>query len=204
MAVLAAVDLARAHKLAEEAVSALPRSAFAHYVKGQVLRAENRCEEAMPEYETAIAFNRNLIGAYAGLGGCKLATGSIDEVIPLQEQAIRLSPHDALIGVWYWRIGLANLLKSRLDEAIVWLEMARNVYPANPLHHIYLAAAYGLKGDTARAAAELGEARKLGADGRFSSIARLKASGIWRAPKIRALAEATYFVGLRKAGMPEK
>ena len=35
-----------------------------------------------------------LLNAYAWLGRCKLAIGSVDEVIPLVEYAIRLSPHD--------------------------------------------------------------------------------------------------------------
>ena len=62
-----------------------------------------------------------------------------------------------------------------------------------------------LRGETERAAAELAEARKLNGD-LFSSIARLKAHpGAWLGvPKIRALYDATYFAGLRKAGMPEK
>jgi len=55
-----------------------------------------------------------------------------------------------------------------------------------------------------RAAAELAEARKLSRDGRFSSIARLKATGNFGVPKFLALAEATYFAGLRKAGVPEE
>jgi hypothetical protein len=40
----------------------------------------------------------------------------------------------------------------------------------------------------------------------FSSIARLKAvPGTWSgAPKTHALFEATYFAGLRKAGLPEE
>ena len=69
-----------------------------------------------------------------------------------------------------------------------------------------LASAYALKGETERAAAELAEARRLSGDDRFSSIARLKASpdAWWGVPKIRALFEATYFAGLRKAGMPEE
>jgi hypothetical protein len=41
-------------------------------------------------------------------------------------------------------------------------------------------------------------------DDRYSSIARLRAVGPFGGPKIRALFEATYFVGLRKAGMPEE
>ena len=41
-------------------------------------------------------------------------------------------------------------------------------------------------------------------DDRYSSIARLKAFGYFGIPKIRALYEATYFAGLRKAGMPAR
>ena len=53
-------------------------------------------------------------------------------------------------------------------------------------------------------AAELAEARRYGADDRYSSLARLRAIGYFGVPKIRALFEATYFAGLRKAGMPEE
>jgi hypothetical protein len=67
-----------------------------------------------------------------------------------------------------------------------------------------LAAAYGLRDETERAAAELAEARRLSADNRFLSIARLRASQYWGVPRIRDLFEATYFAGLRKAGMSEK
>jgi hypothetical protein len=69
-----------------------------------------------------------------------------------------------------------------------------------------LAAAYALEDQFQLAAAELTEARRLSGGDRFSSIAHLKtlpgaAGGL---PKIRALFEATYFAGLRKAGMPEE
>jgi hypothetical protein len=54
------------------------------------------------------------------------------------------------------------------------------------------------------AAAELAEARRLSRDGRFSSIAPLKAAQYFGAPAVRALYKATYLVGLREAGMPEE
>ncbi len=72
-----------------------------------------------------------------------------------------------------------------------------------PAVHAYLASAYALKDETERAAAELAEARNL-ADNRYSNLARLRAVGYWGVPKVRALFEATYCLGLRKAGMPEK
>ena len=63
-----------------------------------------------------------------------------------------------------------------------------------------------IPGEIKRAAAELTEARRLSSDDRYSSIARLKAfpGAWWGVPKTRALYEATYFAGLRKAGMPEE
>jgi len=151
------------------------------------------------------ASNSNVPGVLNGLGLCKLSVGSIDEVIPLVEQAIRLSPRDPQIGTWYGSIGMVHLLQSRTDEAIVWLERGRSAGPAKPFIRVELAAAYALGGDLDRAASELAEARRLRGEGSYSSIAKIK-RGVWRSlsPKTRALFEATYLAGLRKTGMPEE
>jgi hypothetical protein len=85
----------------------------------------------------------------------------------------------------------------------MWFEKARGVNSELPYVHVDLAAAYGLTGQAEFAAAELAEARRLSSDDRFSSIARFKAVQYFGVPKIRALFEATYFVGLRKAGVPD-
>ena len=129
----AAADIERADGLAGRALAASPRSPLAHYAKGQVLRAQNRYDEAISEYETAIAFDRNWVRAFALIGECKLYTGSIEEVIPFAERSIRLSPRDPVIGIQYMRIGQVHLLQSRTDEAILWLEKARSANPAHPL-----------------------------------------------------------------------
>ena len=203
----AAADIARAEALVGQALAAEPRSALVHAAKGEVLRAQSRWEDAIPEYETVLAFYRNSAAALHALGQCKLFTGSIEEVIPLDEQAIRLSPRDPYIGNFFQRIGLVHLLQSRTDEAVVWLEKARSANPAHLFAHAALASAYGLKGETERAAAELAEARRLSREGYLSSISqarkRLREEFV-AAPKVRALYEATVFAGLRKAGMPEE
>jgi hypothetical protein len=100
-------------------------------------------------------------------------------------------------------IGQVHLLQSRIDEAIVWLEKAR-ANPAISAPHAHIASAYALKGETNPAKAELAEARRLSADVRYSSVARLKATQYFGVPKIRGLFETTYFAGLCKAGMPEE
>jgi adenylate cyclase len=202
----AVADIARAEGLIDQALATSPRYAYAHFVKGQVLRAQNGREEAVLEYETALALDHNLVFALHSLAWYKLRAGSIEEVIPLVEQAIRLSPRDPAIGYFYRLIGVVHLLQSHIDEAIVWLEKARSATRVLPFPRSHLAAAYALRGETERAAAELAETRRLDGGDLFSSIARLKAypGGWWGAPKIRALWEATYFAGLRKAGMQEE
>jgi tetratricopeptide (TPR) repeat protein len=198
-------DLAHAETLVGQSLAASPRYASPHYVKGEVLRAQGRYEEAIPEYETALALNHNLMVALTGLAWCKLYAGFIEEVIPLEEQAIRLSPREPWIGHCYYLIGTVHLLQSRTDKAIVWFEKGRSALPGIAFHHSRLASAYALKGEAERAAAELAEAQRLDGGDLFSSIAHLRAhAGAWLgAPNIRVLYEATYFAGLRKAGMPE-
>jgi adenylate cyclase len=197
-----AADIERAERLARQALAASPRSPFAHIARGQVLRAQDRRREAVPEFEAAIAFNHNSLGAISYLADCKLHVGPIEGVIPLVEEAIRLSPRDPALSNMYGRIAIVYLLQSRLDQAIIWSEKTRDANPARAFPHSALAAAFALKGETERAAAELAEARRLNYDfyrnlaplrGRYSEV-----------PEIRALFEATYGAGLRKAGMPEK
>jgi adenylate cyclase len=200
----AAADVARAEGLVGQALAASPDSGIAHMARGKVLQAQNRYEEAIIEYETALASNRNWVGALALIGRLKIYTGMTDEAIALVEQAIRLSPRDPYIGNFYFRIGEATLLQSRIDEAIGWFQRARSANPALSFVHLDLASAYGLKGETEHAAAELAEARRLRGEGSYSSIARLRGGGLGAAPKIRTLVEATFFAGLRKAGMPEE
>jgi adenylate cyclase len=200
----ATADLARANGLVDQALAASPGYAYAYLAKGQVLRGQNRWEDAVFEYEAALVLNRNLVVALHRLALSKLYAGSIEEVIPLEEQAIRLSPRDPYISSRYHAVGTVHLLQSRTDDAIIWLERGRSAMPTVPFIRSWLASAYALKGETERAAAELAEARRLVGEGSFSSIADMKAGGWWGVPKIRALFEATYFAGLRKAGMPEE
>jgi adenylate cyclase len=198
-----ATDLERAERLVEQVLAVSPRHALAHFAKAQLLRSRGDFAAAIPEYEIAIAANRNWVAAIANLGLCKFFAGSIEAAIPAQQQAIRLSPHDPRLPNWYWRIGMVHLLQSRAEEAIPWLEKARSTNPRLPGPHGWLASAYALIGDGERAAAELAEARKLGGDRFYSSIARLLGARFWP-PAIRDLAEATFFEGLRQAGLPEK
>ena len=184
-------------------MAAAPHNPLAHYATGLLLRAQHQYAEAVSEYEVAISFNRNWASAYADLGWCKFLAGFVDEAAPLMERAADLSPRDPQTGNWDSRIGLVYLVQSRTDDAILWLERARGAAPELPWVHLRLAAAYGLKGDAAHAAAELSEAHRTEHRGHDWSIARLKA-GSWPPANIGALFETTYYAGLRKAGVPQE
>ena len=201
-----AADLQRAEQLIDQALQTLPNSAWAHYVKGQVLRAQWRCADAIPEYEAAISLDRNSAPSYAWLGWCRLLTGEVEKTVPLERQAIQLSPQDRALAAWQGRIGMASLLLGRPGEALEWLRKARAGYAnrsgGEPAYVFgWLAAAYALHGEPDLARAELGAALKHGFHRSLSEVERDR----WYAnPKIRALAEGTYFAGLRKAGLPEE
>lgn len=194
-------DLHRAESLATQALAFSPNNALAHYVKGQVLFAQSRCAEAIPEYETAISLDRSRAPAYARLGWCKFLTGGVDQAIPYFEDAIHLGPHEPGIALWYGRMGVIYLLQSHTDEAIGWLERANSENAQVAFVHAYLAAGYALKGELERAHSELAQAQRLSK--LYSSLASIKKSAWYDDPKIHALAEAHYFPALLRAGLPE-
>jgi adenylate cyclase len=184
-------------------LSGSPRSPLARFAKGQVLRAQGRLQEAIPEYEIVLAINRNWAAAIYALSHCKVLTGSIAETIPLIEQAIRLSPRDPFIANWYGGIGRVYLVQSRIDDAIPWFEKARSANPGLVSARAFLAASYALTDETERAVAELAEVRSLSGGGYYSSITRLRETGYFGVPEVLAMFETTFFAGLRKAGVPE-
>jgi adenylate cyclase len=198
-------DFERAEALINEALAASPQSPLAHSARGFLRRLQRRCEDAIPDFEMVLAVDRNAVGALFGLGQCKFLTGgSDDEAIQLTEQAIRRSPRDPFIAFRYFWIGLVHLFQSRTDEAIPWLEKARRADTRIVPPHYFLACAYGLKGETERAAAELAEAQRLTGSDRYSSIARVRANGDLNTPAVRDRFEGVFLAGLRKAGLPEE
>jgi tetratricopeptide (TPR) repeat protein len=182
----AAADLQRAEELIAQALAASPGDPYAHRVKGKLLRFERRCENAISEFEIALATDRNDPLALLDLSTCKFLTGGSDqEAIALTEQAIRLSPRDPNMWWWYTWIGFIHLLQSRTDEAIAWLEKGRSAQPRAPPPHWFLAAAYGFKGERELARAELAEALRLAGSNRYSSVARIRANGDLYTPALR-------------------
>jgi len=208
-------DFARGRRLVEEASAAAPDSSLARLLKGRISEIEGRCKEAIVEW-TKILSSNHAAAAYGAIGGCKLWLGELNAAIMFEEKAIGLSTREnPTQWLFYWRIAVAYLLQSRVDQALEALERANAQNPKVGDVHVLMAAAYGLKGENDRATAELLEARRLLANlpnpgperQRYSSIVHLKDSLFWKALRIATgpeLLDATVFAGLRNAGMPER
>ena len=178
-------DVARAAELAGQALAAAPRSPSAHFAKGQALRAQGRPAEAIPEYETVIESDRNCAARHIR---ARLVQ-TLHRVDGGDNPRSRSNPSASVPAILYLGASpisgsaLAHLLQSRSDDAIPWLEKGRDAIRGIRIHHAWLASAHALKGEPERAAAELAEARRLSSDDRYSSLARLKAMSIVRAPE---------------------
>ena len=103
-------NLERAESLIRQALARSPLNPSAHFAKLRLLCAQRRCEDAIPEYEAVLAFNRNAVPALMGLAICKFLTGSEDEAIPFTEHAIGLSPRAPHIGSRYAWLGFVHLM----------------------------------------------------------------------------------------------
>ena len=159
---------------------------YVHFVKGRLLRIAQRCEEAIPEFEIALAANRNNPVALVEQSMCKYLTGGSDqEAIALTERAIRLSPRDPNRWWWYTWIGYVHLLQSRVDEAIAWLEKGHTVSPRAHNPYFALAAAYGFKGERERARVDLAEAQRLIGSDRYSTVACVRVNSDLNTPAVR-------------------
>jgi adenylate cyclase len=88
-----------------------------------------------------------------------------------------------------------------VNEAIELLNKSRAANPGYWITHLWLAGAFGLRGDLDEAKAALAEGIKLKPD--INSMARWGAYGMIN-PQYSALRAKTVDIGLRRAGMPEE
>ena len=129
--------------------------------------------------------------------------GQPEAAISPLEQAIRLGPDDRNIAITYWTLGTCQLLLGRVDQAIDLLQTARGANTRLWVPYLYLAGAYGLKGDLDRARSALGESLRL--KPALRSVARMRAENPWLSnPQYWALQEKTLNLGLRWAGFPDQ
>ena len=193
-------QLAQADAAITRVLSASPNDATAHFVKGEILRGGGKdFESAIREYETAISINPSLAPAYASLGNAKIRAGRAEEAFSPLQTAIRLSPRDPLLNIWYFNICHAYTHLGQDDEAIEWCRRSVAISPFW-ISYVDLASAYAWTGHNAEAHAAVAELLKLTPN---YTVDRWAHAGFSDNPVFLAQYQRI-IEGLRKAGLPEK
>ena len=202
-------DLDRADQLESKALALDPDYAWAHDLKGGVLRAEGRTDEAVAEHERALALDPSNVDAAAQLGIDYRFLGRFDKSLEYLDRAILASPYDPSLAYWYDSKAWANFGLKRYDEAIELARRSIAITPSNPNSHVALVAALALTGHEGEAREALQHYLALPSSGPLKTIAAWNAHQMSQVPKqggdprFVEMSERSYD-GLRKAGMPEE
>ncbi len=140
-------QLGAAEEAVRKALLIDPNLALAHFANGFIQRARGEHQAALEAFARAIELNPNFALAYAQKADELILTGRPNEAQPLVEKAIKLSPRDPSLGIFYWFIGRADFFAGRYDQAIPWLRKSVEVRPNLWYNRLYLASAYALKPD---------------------------------------------------------
>lgn len=150
-------------------------------------------------YDAAIVANRNFAAAYALKGHVSLLSGKAHAAIPSEIEAIRISPRDPLVNVWYYFVCHAHTHMAQWEEAIAWCNKCVALSPFWQAY-IDLAAAYAWTGRAYEAKAAVSELLKLMPG---YTVKKWATAGWSNHP--RFLEEYQLIVeGLRKAGLQEE
>jgi tetratricopeptide (TPR) repeat protein len=198
-------DLERPDELESKAIAVDPDWAWAHDMKGGILRAKGRPDEAVVEHERALALDPSNMEAAGQLGIDYLYLGQFDKSLEYLDRAILGSPSDPSLVWWYENRAWVNFGLKNYDQAIEWARQSIAINPnADPYSHVVLVSSLALAGHETEAREALKRYLALPFTGPVKTIAAIKAyyTGMRGDPRFVQMNERAYD-GLRKAGMPE-
>ena len=195
-------DIRRADELASHALAVDPNSYHAHHAKARILIGQKRAEEAMIEAERSLRLNPSFIPTYLALCQANLMSGLPEKSIEYANRAVRLSPPDPYLYVFYAQEGLAHIMLRHDDRAVACLRRAVANNPEFPTPVAYLAAMLALTGRETEARGMLKQYLSLRGT-KTRTIAAWRAMAYSDNPIYLASRERIH-EGLRKAGMPEE
>lgn len=194
----------RADERASRAIAIDPNYDVAHLAKSWVLMAQNRHEEAIVEAEHTLLLNPSNIIAYLALGRANVFLCRPERSIEAADKAIRLSPRDPLLWVFYEVKGEALFILQQEVNTIEWVRRSLAIAPhGDPYALLLLISALALSNHEADAR----DALKLylsSSSAKSETISQFQKQRRSLADNPKWLAYNVRFAeGLRLAGMPE-
>jgi TolB-like protein/cytochrome c-type biogenesis protein CcmH/NrfG len=192
------MDMATAMEIAERSALAAIRAdsedPWAHNALAHVYLFARRFDDSLAEFETALRLNPNFALAQGYYGLSLAYSGRWQEADKAARRAIRLSPRDPYLGVYYGIVAYAQHIGRNYDEAIEFSRKAIRQRSDFVGGHRVLAAAAAMAGQTDLAKSALQELRR----------AQPNISLAWIAANmpIRHDAEREHYLeGFRRAGL---
>ncbi|HTV90602.1 MAG TPA: winged helix-turn-helix domain-containing protein [Stellaceae bacterium] len=195
-------QLREAEEAVHKALLLDPNLALAHVAHGLIARARGEHHSSLEAFSRAVELDCNFAFAYAHKANELILVGRPTEAPPLVEQAIRLSPHDPSIGVFYWIIGRAYFFTGQYQQAIPWLRKSVETRPNLWFNRLYLVSACALADLPEEAARALSDFNR-----RFPSpvytlaVVRARERAAPNDNSTALAASRTFHEGLLRAGM---
>ncbi len=158
-------EFAKAVPIAERAAVAAVQldreDAWAHTALGSVYFSTRRLDDALSEFETALQLNPNFCLAQGYYALALSYAGRHEDSFEAAQRAIRLSPRDPALAIYYAIAGYARFLSRRYDEAIALArEAIRHRGDLTGAYRVLVVAA-SMSGDAATAEMALAELRRV-------------------------------------------
>ncbi len=194
----------RADERASRAIAIDPNFDVAHLAKSWVLMAQNRHEEAIVEAEHTLLLNPSNITAYLPLGFANVFLCRPERSIEAADKAIRLSPRDPLLWVFYEIKGEAFFILQQEVNTIEWVRRSLAIAPhGDPNALLLLISSLALSNHEADASDALKRyLSSSSAKGKTISQFQKQRRSLADNPKWLAY-NVRFAEGLRLAGMPE-
>jgi DNA-binding winged helix-turn-helix (wHTH) protein/TolB-like protein len=120
-----ATRLSKADDAVERVFRLTPGNLRPYHFRGLLLRARGDPEGAIAAMEHVLARHPYHANAHGSLGRAKIDAGRAHEAIAHIEEAIRLSPADPNLHLWYSNAGQAAVHVGDYEAAVRWLQKAR-------------------------------------------------------------------------------
>jgi adenylate cyclase len=193
---------ARAMQRANQAILLNPDQAVAHLTKALLIMFKTKPDdpasqtEIISESEAVLRADPSLAGAFLTMAVGNEFLGHYEQGISNLKQAMKISPHDTSIGVWYMQMGRELLALRRYSEAIDEGLKAVDSGYHTVLSYTALAAFYAAADKGLEAKAALAEAMKLNPKLSLAWFRAHNSAWVDTTPSFRE--------ALVKAGLPEE